>query len=61
MQLGSMGHELTKYNTRLFAEKVMPHVRDIWDDEWQDHWWPTGARRPALPASADRVQLRKIG
>jgi hypothetical protein len=32
-----MDHELTKYNTRLFAEKVLPHVRDIWDDEWQDH------------------------
>ena len=61
MQLGSMDHELTKYNTRLFAEKVLPHVRDIWDDQWHDHWWPSGARRPALPASADRVQLRKIG
>jgi alkanesulfonate monooxygenase SsuD/methylene tetrahydromethanopterin reductase-like flavin-dependent oxidoreductase (luciferase family) len=49
MQLGSMDHELTKYNTRLFAEKVMPHVRDIWDDEWEDHWWPSGAKRPVLP------------
>ncbi len=55
MQLGSMDHELTKYNTRLFAEKVLPHVRDIWEDQWQDHWWPKGARRPKLPASADRV------
>ena len=53
MQVGSMDHELTKYNTRLFAEKVMPHIRDIWDDEWEDHWWPSGARRPQTqPAMA---------
>ena len=54
MQMGSMDHELTKYNTRLFAEKVLPHIRDIWDDEWTDHWWPQGAKRPALPATADQ-------
>jgi len=53
MQLGSMDHELTKYNTRLFAEKVLPHIRDIWEEEWTDHWWPQGAKRPTLSANAD--------
>lgn len=58
MQLGSMDHELTKYNTRLFAEKVLPHVRDLFEDHWEDHWWPQGAKRPALSVNAD--QPRKV-
>ena len=32
MQLGSMDHELTKYNTRLFAEKVMPRLKPLFAD-----------------------------
>ncbi len=39
LQFGNMGKDLVKYNTRLFAEKVMPQIRDLWDDEWEDHWW----------------------
>ena len=49
MQVGSMPHDLTVYNTTLFAEKVLPYVRDLWDDEWDDPYWPTGCRQPALP------------
>jgi hypothetical protein len=26
------------YNTKMFAEKVMPNIRDIWGD-WEDKWW----------------------
>ncbi|MFV0459727.1 MAG: LLM class flavin-dependent oxidoreductase [Actinomycetales bacterium] len=41
LQFGSMPHELAKDNINLFAEEVMPHLRDIWTDEgWQHHWWP---------------------
>ncbi len=52
MHVGSMDHELTKYSTRLYAEEVLPHIRDIWSDQWEDHWWPSGARRPVLPGEA---------
>ena len=34
----------------LFAQEVLPHLRDIWDEEgWENHWWPErlrGARQP---------------
>jgi alkanesulfonate monooxygenase SsuD/methylene tetrahydromethanopterin reductase-like flavin-dependent oxidoreductase (luciferase family) len=46
LQFGNMGRDLTRHNTRLFAEKVMPQLRDLFDDAWEDHWWP----RP-LPAA----------
>ncbi|MCA8928406.1 MAG: LLM class flavin-dependent oxidoreductase [Alphaproteobacteria bacterium] len=41
LQFGNMSKQLTQYNTRLFAEKVMPQIRDLFDDEWEDRWWPT--------------------
>jgi len=40
LQFGNMSKQLTQYNTRLFAERVMPQLRDLFDDEWEDHWWP---------------------
>src|SRR5690242_13360629 len=39
LQFGSMGKELAKYNTKLFAEKVLPKVRPLFS-EWEDKWWP---------------------
>jgi alkanesulfonate monooxygenase SsuD/methylene tetrahydromethanopterin reductase-like flavin-dependent oxidoreductase (luciferase family) len=39
LQFGNMGKELTKYNTKLFAEQVMPKLHPLFS-EWQDHWWP---------------------
>ena len=38
-QFGDMPKELTNQNTALFAEEVMPNLRDIWKD-YEDHWWP---------------------
>jgi alkanesulfonate monooxygenase SsuD/methylene tetrahydromethanopterin reductase-like flavin-dependent oxidoreductase (luciferase family) len=46
LQFGNMSRELTLHNTELFAKRVLPQLRDLWDDEWENHWWP----RP-LPAS----------
>lgn len=46
LQIGSMSHELTLRNLTLFAEKVMPKLRGIWGDDWEDHWWPSGAGVP---------------
>ena len=57
LQYGNMSKELTKYNTKLFAEKVMPQLRDLFS-EWEDRWWPQpmqAAERAALPAFAPRL------
>ncbi len=40
LQIGSMPPDLTMKNTKLFAEEVMPYVKDMWS-EYEDHWWPT--------------------
>jgi alkanesulfonate monooxygenase SsuD/methylene tetrahydromethanopterin reductase-like flavin-dependent oxidoreductase (luciferase family) len=52
MQFGNMGKDLAKYNTQLFAEKVMPQLTDVFS-EWADRWWPQpmarDARAPLTP------------
>jgi alkanesulfonate monooxygenase SsuD/methylene tetrahydromethanopterin reductase-like flavin-dependent oxidoreductase (luciferase family) len=53
LQFGNMGKELATYNTRLFAEKVMPQITGLFDDQWEDRWWPTpmaDSLRAAVPA-----------
>jgi len=39
LQFGNMGKDLTKYNTKLFAERVMPKLRQKFG-EWEHRWWP---------------------
>jgi len=39
LQFGNLGKELTRFNTKLFAEKVLPNMRDLFA-EWEDRWWP---------------------
>ena len=41
LQFGNMGKDLANYNTKLFAEKVMPQLADLFEDEWEHKWWPT--------------------
>ena len=58
LQYGNMSKELAKYNTKLFADKVMPKLKPLFS-EWEDKWWPkpmdkTG--RAELPAFAPKVQ-----
>jgi len=56
LHIGSMPHELTLKNIDLFSREVLPHVRDIWDDEWENRWWPESLRaKRALPAEAVSV------
>jgi alkanesulfonate monooxygenase SsuD/methylene tetrahydromethanopterin reductase-like flavin-dependent oxidoreductase (luciferase family) len=51
--LGSMPHELTLKNIDLIAREVIPHVRDTWDDEWENNWWPERLRaKREIPAMA---------
>jgi alkanesulfonate monooxygenase SsuD/methylene tetrahydromethanopterin reductase-like flavin-dependent oxidoreductase (luciferase family) len=56
LQFGNMSKALTQLNTRLFAEKVMPQLRDLFA-EWEDRWWPRpidAAARAAVPAFMPR-------
>ncbi len=45
-QFGNMGKDLAKYNTKLFAERVMPQLTDTFS-EWEDRWWPQPMNREA--------------
>jgi hypothetical protein len=39
---GNMPDWKTRHSSKLFAERVMPHLRDMWP-EWKDdnRWWCT--------------------
>jgi alkanesulfonate monooxygenase SsuD/methylene tetrahydromethanopterin reductase-like flavin-dependent oxidoreductase (luciferase family) len=54
LQFGNMGRELTFANSELFAKRVMPQLADLFDDRFEDRWWP----RP-LPREA-RVAPREL-
>ena len=41
LHIGSMPHDLTMKNVELFCKEVFPHFRGMWDDKWENHWWPT--------------------
>jgi hypothetical protein len=51
LQFGSMGKDLAKYNTSLFAERVLPQLRGLFS-QWEDKWWPSPmeAQERAAPA-----------
>jgi hypothetical protein len=40
-----MPTELVRKNTKLFFDEVAPAIRGLWDDEWEDRWWPAGLRQ----------------
>ncbi len=50
LHIGSMPHELTLKNIELFSKEVLPHVHDMWDDEWENHWWPEKLKAKAPAA-----------
>ena len=39
MSVGDMPDWKTRYSTQLFAEKVMPRLRNIWPDHDAEQWW----------------------
>jgi alkanesulfonate monooxygenase SsuD/methylene tetrahydromethanopterin reductase-like flavin-dependent oxidoreductase (luciferase family) len=51
LQYGCMGKELTQYNTKLFAEQVLPRLRPLFS-EWENRWWPRPIEQAtrAIPA-----------
>jgi alkanesulfonate monooxygenase SsuD/methylene tetrahydromethanopterin reductase-like flavin-dependent oxidoreductase (luciferase family) len=54
LQYGNMGRDLAFYNTELFATKVKPQLEGLFEDEWENRWWP----RP-LPR-AERATPRPV-
>jgi alkanesulfonate monooxygenase SsuD/methylene tetrahydromethanopterin reductase-like flavin-dependent oxidoreductase (luciferase family) len=44
LHFGSMPTELCKRNIDLFAREVLPHLADLWDDKYEDRWWPERLR-----------------
>jgi alkanesulfonate monooxygenase SsuD/methylene tetrahydromethanopterin reductase-like flavin-dependent oxidoreductase (luciferase family) len=38
LHFGNMPRDKVMKNTRIFAEQVMPNLRDVWSD-WEDKWW----------------------
>ena len=51
LHFGNMDRDLTRANTRLFAERVLPQLRGLFTDRWEDHWWPEAARRAPVDDS----------
>jgi alkanesulfonate monooxygenase SsuD/methylene tetrahydromethanopterin reductase-like flavin-dependent oxidoreductase (luciferase family) len=50
--IGSMPKELVLKNTELFAKEVMPSIKQIWANEWQDRWCPRPIENRAVPGEA---------
>ncbi len=58
MQFGNMNKDLTRYNTKLFSEKVMPTLKKFYS-EWEHRWWPKpmdAALRADVPAYAPAMR-----
>ncbi len=50
LHFGDMPNEVCRYSTELFAKRVMPRIRPLWN-EYEDHWSPKPMPRAerALP------------
>ena len=55
-QYGNISKELTAYNTRMFAEKVMPQLSGMFEDQWLDDWWPE-----PMPSSERAISDADLG
>ncbi len=55
LQFGNMSRQLTMHNTELFAKRVMPQLTSLFDDRWENKWWP----KP-LPSDARAVPERGV-
>jgi alkanesulfonate monooxygenase SsuD/methylene tetrahydromethanopterin reductase-like flavin-dependent oxidoreductase (luciferase family) len=52
LQLGSMPKELTFQSIDAFAEGVLPRLRPLFEDEWENRWWPERLRAPRSETEA---------
>ena len=55
LHIGSMPHELTIKNIELFCREVLPHFRGMWDDEWENNWWPESLKGPRTKIASNGV------
>ena len=55
LHFGSMSTELCKKNIDLFCREVLPHLEGLWDDEWEDRWWPERLRAKRPTAAMARA------
>ena len=55
LQFGNMSKDLTLFNTELFAKQVKPQLEGLFENEWENRWWP----KPL--AAAQRAVPRSIG
>ena len=52
IHIGDMPMEKTRYSTRLFAEQVMPHLRNMWPEYQDDNrFWISPLARRATPGA----------
>jgi len=57
LQFGNMSKEVSKYNTKLFADQVMPKLKGQFS-EWENRWWPqpmTQGERAAIPSFTPKL------
>jgi alkanesulfonate monooxygenase SsuD/methylene tetrahydromethanopterin reductase-like flavin-dependent oxidoreductase (luciferase family) len=61
LQFGNMKKETAFHNTELFAKRVAPQIRGLFDDRWENRWWPRPmpAAERALPREADAAVARR--
>jgi len=55
LQFGNMRKDLVFHNTELFAKRVAPQLSGLFEDEWENRWWP----KPLAPAA--RAVPRSLG
>lgn len=49
-QFGSIPHDLALANIEKTAREVLPNLRHLWKDEYEDRWWPKPMSNPRQPA-----------
>lgn len=55
LQFGNMDRALTMHNTEIFAKRVLPQLRDLFDDVWEDRWWPKPLPREQRAVPMERL------
>jgi alkanesulfonate monooxygenase SsuD/methylene tetrahydromethanopterin reductase-like flavin-dependent oxidoreductase (luciferase family) len=58
-QLGSMPVELTRKNTDLLANEVLPRLRPLWEGEYKNRWWPERLLQATPASGRSRRQLEQ--
>jgi alkanesulfonate monooxygenase SsuD/methylene tetrahydromethanopterin reductase-like flavin-dependent oxidoreductase (luciferase family) len=57
-QFGNMSDALTRYNTKIMAERVLPQIRDLFDDRWEDKWWINPIKKDRVGEEAAQPRMR---